>query len=205
MAKKSLNKIFLSASIPLPERHPRFYDTADFIAIRDSVKALATVAIPNLELVWGGHPSITPLIRHVIEKMGGESNRHVTLYQSRYFEGSFPKSNISFENIIYTPAVSTLEESLLIMREEMIGKNQFVAGVFIGGMKGILDEYEIFGKFHPDALCIPVASTGAAARALFNILEGMNFKPNDRLLNDYAYISLFKELLGEYLDPIAGH
>ena len=65
MAKKNLNQIFLSASIPLPERDPIFYQTADFIAIRDAVRALATIVIPKAHLVWGGHPAITPLIRYV--------------------------------------------------------------------------------------------------------------------------------------------
>ena len=58
-----MNKIFLSASIPLPDRHPKYIETADISAIRDAVNALAKVVIPNAILVWGGHPSITPLIR----------------------------------------------------------------------------------------------------------------------------------------------
>ena len=58
MAKDNLNKVFLSASIPYPDRDKKFYDTADIVSIRDSVRALATVVIPKAELVWGGHPSI---------------------------------------------------------------------------------------------------------------------------------------------------
>ena len=38
--EKRLNNIFLSASIPSPDRDRQFYDTADIIAIRDAVKAL---------------------------------------------------------------------------------------------------------------------------------------------------------------------
>lgn len=66
MVKSTLNKIFLSASIPFPDRDKRFYDTSDIIAIRDSVRALATVVIPHAKLIWGGHPAITPLIRFVM-------------------------------------------------------------------------------------------------------------------------------------------
>jgi len=51
MANEHLNNIFLSASIPYPERDRKFYDTADIIAIRDSVRALATVVIPNANLM----------------------------------------------------------------------------------------------------------------------------------------------------------
>jgi hypothetical protein len=46
MAEQQLNKIFLSASIPLPERDPQYLGTADIIAIRDAVRALATVVYP---------------------------------------------------------------------------------------------------------------------------------------------------------------
>jgi len=199
MAKKPLNKIFLSASIPLQERHPQYYETADFIAIRDAVKALATVVIPRCQLVWGGHPSITPLIRYVVEKMGANSKNHVTLYQSMAFAKYFPKDNVSFERIIYTLEMQSIDESLSLMREKMIGENSFVAGIFVGGMEGILDEYEIFSKHHPEAIAIPIASTGAAAKILFNIMDGMNLELDHRLLNDYAYMALFKDLLDDYL------
>ena len=53
MAKQNLNKIFLSASIPYPERDKRFYNTADIIAIRDAVRALATVVIPKKSFSLG--------------------------------------------------------------------------------------------------------------------------------------------------------
>ena len=85
MAKQSLKKIFLSASIPSPDRDRQFYDTADIIAIRDAVRALATVIIPQAHLIWGGHPSITPLIRYVLGRMNAEIKTHVTLYQSAFF------------------------------------------------------------------------------------------------------------------------
>jgi len=39
MVQKNLDKVFLSASIPLPTRDKRFYDTGDIIAIRDAVRA----------------------------------------------------------------------------------------------------------------------------------------------------------------------
>ena len=59
----NLKKIFLSASIPLADRDPKYFDTADNTAIRDAVIALARIVLPKAELVWGGHLSITPLIK----------------------------------------------------------------------------------------------------------------------------------------------
>ena len=63
MAEEQLRNIFLSASIPLPERDPKYIDSADIIAIRDAVTALIDVVIPEYRLIWGGHPSITQIGR----------------------------------------------------------------------------------------------------------------------------------------------
>ena len=47
-----MKNIFLSASIPLPERHPKYYDSADIIAIRDAVIALASLVIGKHKIIW---------------------------------------------------------------------------------------------------------------------------------------------------------
>lgn len=195
--EKRISNIFLSASIPSPDRDKRFYDTADIIAIRDAVKALATIIIPNFNLIWGGHPSITPLIKFVLEQTNADINEHMTLYQSLFFESEFPEDNSAFKNIIFTPKHETLKESIDCMRLKIIGENIFSVGVFIGGMEGILDEYYLFKEKHPKALIIPLASTGGASRILCNEIH---FEQKDRLFDDYAYMVLFRDLLQEYID-----
>lgn len=195
MATKNLNQIFLSASIPLPERNPIFYETADFIAIRDSVRALATVVIPNAHLVWGGHPSITPLIRYVLNILKVESKKHVTVYQSMFFESSFPEDNVAFENIKFTEKKQTISESIRHMRIKMMLENNFSAGIFIGGMEGISDEYNLFKEYHPTALVIPIGSTGAASKLLYDEIPNLD----KRLMSDYAYMSLFRDILEEFI------
>lgn len=197
MAHEELNKIFLSASIPGADRHPKYYSTADIIAIRDAVRALATVVIPHARLVWGGHPSITPLIRYVMDKMKSSVFEHVTLYQSLFYENIFPPDNAVFERIIKTPMVeNSPQESLSLMRNRMMVENDFKAAIFIGGMDGIEIEYDLFRSYHPGALILPVASTGGGAKIVY---DGIHPQPDFRLLNDYAYMSLFKDLLGKYL------
>lgn len=195
--EKRLNNIFLSASIPSPDRDRRFYDTADIIAIRDAVKALASVVIPNANLIWGGHPSITPLIKHVLEQTNIDVNEHMILYQSLFLEDEFIKDNSTFRNIIFTPKQKTHKESIDSMRLKMIGENMFSVGVFIGGMEGIFDEYKLFKEKHPGALIIPLASTGGASRIL---CEEIQFEHKERLINDYAYMVLFRDLLTGYID-----
>jgi len=195
MAKKQLKNIFLSASIPLKERDAEYYDTADVIAIRDAVLALTTEVLPRYRLIWGGHPSITPLIAHVMERLGFNSQEHVTLYQSKFFEKFFPKDNELFAKIILTENMGDRDSSLLKMRERMFEENEFVAGVFIGGMEGIEDELKLFREYHPGAIILPVASTGAAALKVYKELSIELAGDHDRLKNDYAYTSVFQDLL----------
>ena len=198
MVNENLNKIFLSASIPYPERDKKYYDTADILAIRDAVRALATVVIPNAHLIWGGHPSITPLIRFVMDKMNVNVKEHITLYQSLYFEKKFPKDNSAFENIVTTIKTDSQEDSIRIMRKRMFAENNFKVGIFIGGMEGIEDEFELFTVAHPNAMVLPIASTGAGAKIVFDkYKEKKNF--DDRLLKDYAYMALFRYFLSEYI------
>lgn len=196
MAKDNLNKVFLSASIPNPDRDKKFYDTADIVSIRDAVRALATVVIPKAQLVWGGHPSITPLIRFVMDKMNVDLKRHVTLYQSLFFEDKFPPDNFAFENVVLTEKKNNRDESLELMRSKLINENDFKVGIFIGGMEGVNDEYLMFKEKHPNALILPIASTGAAAKILYEN-QPQNF--DNRLKYDYAYMALFRDLLVEYL------
>ena len=196
MAKDNLNKVFLSASIPYPDRDKKFYDTADIVSIRDSVRALATVVIPKAHLIWGGHPSITPLIRFVMDRMNIDLIKHITLYQSQFFEEYFPPDNFAFENIVLTEKRNNRDESLALMRSKLINENDFKVGIFIGGMEGINDEYVMFKEKHPNALILPIASTGAAAKILYeNQQQGFDI----RLKNDYAYMALFRDLLHDYI------
>jgi len=194
MASTELKNIFLSASTPLPERDPKFYNTSDIIAIRDSVIALATSVIPRHRLVWGGHPSITPLINYVSQKLELDIQEHIAIYQSKFFERFYPEDNNQFENIFQTENLGERDDSLLLMRETMFNSCQFSAGIFIGGMDGVVDEYKLFRQLQPEALIIVLESTGAAAKIIYDELLPEEFK-NERLVKDYGYMSLFQKLL----------
>jgi hypothetical protein len=200
-----MKNIFLSASIPLPERDSKYIDTADIIAIRDAVIALTTVVLPHHRLVWGGHPSITPLVYYVMKKLNLNIQEHVTIYQSKFFEKYFPKDNNKFNNVILTDVIDNdRDKSLLHMRERMLDEFEFSAAVFIGGMegiegdkeKGIEGEYKMFIDRHPQALILPIASTGAATKIIYNNLLPEEQK-NERFLKDYGYMSLFQKFLME--------
>ena len=215
-----MKNIFLSASIPLPERHPKYYETADIIAIRDAVIALSSIALTEHRIIWGGHPSITPLIYYVIEKMlinkldredwdlpmnekektlidiklKGKIQNHVTLYQSLFFKDDFPPENDKFQNVVLTENVGDVHSSIQHMRKRMFTENKFSAAVFLGGMDGIEVEYNMFKEYHPDALVLPIASTGAATKIVYDNLFPNDLK-NERFLRDYGYMSLFQKFL----------
>lgn len=183
--------IFLSASIPDPVRNEKYFGTADVIAIRDAVRALATVVIPKSNLIWGGHPAITPLIRYVMSAFDANVQNHITLYQSNYFIDKFPADNSFFEKVIFTKDEGSREDSLREMRFRMINDNKYDAGVFIGGMEGVEEEYEMFHIVHPRANIFPMASTGGAAKYIY---EKSRLIPDLRFVSDYAYLSLFRTL-----------
>jgi len=215
-----MKNIFLSASIPLPERHPKYYETADIIAIRDAVIALTSIALTEHRIVWGGHPSITPLIYYVIERilinklkrddwelpmteeektmievqLKGKIQNHVTLYQSLFFKDDFPPENDKFQNVVLTENIGDVHSSIQHMRQRMFSENKFSAAVFLGGMDGIEVEYNMFKEYHPDALVLPIASTGAATKIVYDNLLPDELK-NERFLKDYGYMSLFQKFL----------
>ena len=82
------------------------------------------------------------------------------------------------------------------MREEMIYQNDYIAGIFIGGMEGVEEEFELFSKSHSKALLLPIATTGAAAKIIF---DKSSHKFDNRLKTEFTYMKMFKELLRNYL------
>jgi hypothetical protein len=186
--------IFLSASIPDAHRDPRYFSTMDLIAIRDAARALATVVLPHATLFWGGHPSITPLVRVVAESTGLTGTDRVRLFQSAWYSDQLPTDNAAFEAYQLTPRRATKPESIAAMREQMLGAAEFDAAIFIGGMEGVEVEFDMFRKRHPTAGVFPIASTGGAALILYE-RERERLKLASDLLDDYAYPSLFRRLL----------
>src|SRR5262249_26034402 len=115
-------RVFLSASVPLPSRNPAYFATADVVAIRDAIRALTMVVVEErIQLVFGGHPAITPMIRLQIAQTGTPVGDRVVMFQSRYFQRDFPQDNDAFEHVELVDAVpNDREASLRRMRETML-------------------------------------------------------------------------------------
>lgn len=160
-----MGRIFLSASIPVAGRGD-FHQTANPFLIQFAIRELLTVCLGRRMLVWGGHPAITPMVWAVCEDLGVEYAKTVTLYQSRLFADIFPDENANFGNVVFIDAVENDHtKSLSYLRTEMLS-GQYDAAIFIGGMEGVFEEYQLFKHMHPSAKVFAVRSPGGAAMQL---------------------------------------
>jgi len=177
-------RLFLSASVPTPER-PQFYrDAEDHRQIEDAVISLSrAVFVEGGTLVFGGHPAISPLVAMVAGEYltSLQSIPPIEIYQSRAFEGFLPDETLmmyrlGYANLHWTEAVDgerfdpkasrdqpQCPKSLEAMRRRMIGETEPAAMVAIGGMQGIFDESRIFRELREGAPLYTLASTGGAA------------------------------------------
>lgn len=188
------NAVFLSAGVPDPSA-PHFEGEGDSAAIAAAVSALLYVTLGRRQLIWGGHPAITPMVWAFAEAMDVDYGDWVTLYQSALFEDMFPEETARFKNVIITETVGDdRQASLAVMRQRMIGDNHFGAAVFIGGMRGIFDEHRMMVERSPNTRILPVMSTGGAAEKL-----GREFDAPRPFAEELDYVALFFDQLG--IDP----
>jgi hypothetical protein len=184
--------IFLSASIP--NRDLDHYPPEPDL-IRQAILALVAVSIPRRLLVFGGHPAISPLVEHAARSLKAVNKVHI--YQSRLFQAVIPPEAKKLQNLHWTKVVrrsstaETRRASLTEMRKKMIKSMPFGAAVFIGGMDGVEEEWELFGQYFPDAPRIPVASTKGAAMLLWRV----HSRAEQDLNNELRYRTLFRKYL----------
>jgi hypothetical protein len=185
-----MTDIFLSASVPLPNRDRRFFDTADVLAIREAIKALVEVVLPVGRITCGGHPAITPLLALFVREANLEP-RGITIFQSELFAGQMPSEIAAFVDVRMIPAVGKdRAASLTVMRESMIKSRDFAAAVIVGGMEGVFEELKLFVRYHPGTMVLPLAATGAAAAIIHR--EG-NY--DAQLGRELTFPSLFRRKL----------
>lgn len=164
-----MGEIFLSASVPDPgEAH--FDETANPFLIQFAVRELVTVCLGRRRIIWGGHPSITPMVHAVCSEFGMDFDAPVVLYQSEYFRSRLPKINDFFDPIITPKIDGDRDASLTLMRRTMLSR-PIEAAVFIGGMEGIFEEYNLCRELQPDARIIALAAPGGAASQLAKRLQ----------------------------------
>jgi hypothetical protein len=188
--------IFLSASVP--DRELDKYEPRP-LEIRECVLALVAIALQDRQLVFGGHPAISPLVLHAARSLNAVKN--VVIFQSRWYEDMLPPEAKEFENPRWTERRGNREDSLALMREEMLTSEDFsyLAGVFIGGMDGVEAEYQMFTKKCRGTPAWPIASTAGMAGLLWKDWEPKGRWGSEsikrRLQTDKCYRALFRDLL----------
>ena len=200
-----LDSIFLSASVPDPDRNPAYFTTGDSIAIGAAVIALMRVALPRTRVVFGGHPAITPMVKWVAEKLN--SFHKVRMFQSMYFRDLYlaDLEKFNYEEVEAVPM--NRDASLDAMRTTMLNCEPFSAAFFIGGMEGVEAEYKMLRKLHPNVPCFPIYTTGGAARHIWKVEKELPLnsplrgKRHDTMLDllrhDNAYMSLFSKIVDD--------
>ena len=179
--------VFLSASVPNVGD-----GNYDYLRIHDIVVTLTYEIIKRGgTLVFGGHPTITPIIQNVMEIMGFDRQSgiypDIRLYQSKYFKKEYPlevklfpekllqETGIRGENI--ESGENSKLASLKYMRTRMIIDDgiKFTSAVFLGGKyeitpkdSGVWEEYEMFKMHHKNARCLFFENTGNVPKSLKN-------------------------------------
>lgn len=187
--------IFLSASVPF-ERSKG--SAAQLSAnnrylpplrteIRTAVVQLARFAFArDVQLVFGGHPAISPLVLQATYVALPSSVPRVFIFQSEYFHYLIPQSTRELAKwaqgrMLWTRSYGgppssddeiepdEVERSLMIMRKAMIGVPGLVGAVLIGGMDGVEEEAALWKQRHPNLPLYSLPGTGGAARIRFDM------------------------------------
>ena len=189
-----MDAIFLSASVPIAGRGC-YHQTANPFLIQCAVRELVISVIRTHRIVWGGHPSITPMIWSICDDLDVNYANSVVLYQSRFFKDRFPEENARFSNVVFTDEVTDdREASLSIMRQTMLARDDLVGAVLIGGMDGVEAELAMFQQYHPNAFIVPVGAAGGAARDIAMRENGEHYADVD----DVDFASLFHRTIGHF-------
>jgi hypothetical protein len=202
--------VFLSSSIPDPERWDGTFDVSE---ITDAVvSACRAVLTAGGTLVTAAHPTIAPLILYVAAEFPTEQGGppRVITYQSSLFADVLPEATRRFReagvgDFRFTHAVQGDEpvpergtRSLQSMRRTMFDDTKPVAGIFVGGMTGIRDEYELLMARRPRPLAYAVARPGGEAAVLAQAIESST---SQVLRSSDVYPSMFRQVI----DDIARH
>lgn len=164
----------------------------DYLRIHDIVVTLTYEIIKRGgTLVFGGHPTITPIIQNVMEIMGFDRQSgiypDIRLYQSKYFKEEYPLEVKLFpEKLLQETEIrggniesgeNSKQASLKYMRTRMIIDDgiKFTSAVFLGGKyeitpkdSGVWEEYEMFKMHHKNARCLFFENTGNVPKSLKN-------------------------------------
>lgn len=167
---------FMSGSIPDPVRWKGAFEPLE---ITDAIVSFArTCLIQGHKIVTAAHPTLAPLLLYVAAELPRQEQVSIRIYQSLLFEDILPTATRRFEaegigEIIWTEAAAGEEpvpgkwdESLRIMRLQMLHDTKPDAAVFVGGMEGINQEFNLFRREFPNRPTYALGHPGGEAANL---------------------------------------
>lgn len=177
MYDRAMPTIFLSAGIPSADRDPRYLSTANEARIREAVAAATRYALgqPGGVLRFGGQPGI---VKTVVASAGRDPRpESIQLFLSSYFRSpdraavSDPYKPFGRHLTWVDPPVAhadSRDHALEGLRLTMLATPPDLA-LFVGGMEGVEAEFALCRRLYPDVPCVPLPTTGGAARILFDL------------------------------------
>ncbi|MCP4546712.1 MAG: hypothetical protein GY835_09645 [bacterium] len=161
--------VFLSASLPKAlEGTPQALDLQGFL-----VAFIRGLFSAGGRLIFGGHPSVTPLVQRVASDF---SVGRIELFQLEKYRAVAPPEVNRKEFVVHWID----SDDLAPMRDQMVERAR--AGVFvggktrdempIGGVPGIRDEHERFLKRHPEGPAYLLGLLAGEAAVLIRELNG---------------------------------
>jgi hypothetical protein len=225
-------KVLLSASVPSKKRSERFNEEYNKIKnaqiqIDEAVIALSrNVFQAGGKLIFGGHPSISPLVAMVatefkLNKEIENSSRNearekpITIFQSKAYENASQESSsglfeLGYTNIVWTDSVNgekynpniqdkaQCEKSLLFMRKQMMQEN-IDALVCMGGMEGVEQEFELFRDEYPRKPVFLLKTTGGATNIIANKFTNKSYvNVIDNIEYEKSFLEQLKGQKSEY-------
>lgn len=175
--------VLLSASVP-----DEVAGTPQAQRVTDFVTAIVEALFSSgVHLVFGGHPTITPLVYHAARAHAGE-RPSITLFQLERFRGRTPPEvadGTVFGQIRWV-GVSGLdiETDLANLREPMARLAEaaiFIGGKtagFSGGKSGIRDEFERFRAHHVEGPVYLVGGAGGETARIIAESSGSDLEKN---------------------------
>lgn len=195
--------LFLAAGVPDPGS-PYIAKPREIMA---AVVALVSLCFHHrLRLVFGAHPAISPMVLFAAREAQAPQDS-VLVFQSLHFEKSLPKSTLELARwdaglMLLTPNVSNdRDASLTLMRTLMLQVPGLCGAVFLGGMRGLEEEHNLFAQYNPGMPRFAVASTGGCAAQLLDdhgsVVRGSanNLLAEDILRDEDAYSYVMHEIV----------
>lgn len=198
--------------------------TAHPLEITDAVVAAAQAVFgASGKLVFGGHPTISPLILSVADDFSGvvPEKPFVKIYQSALFETQIaPQTRelaetgmgeIAWVDPLYGKDwEESVQLSLAPMRHQMLKETDPVAAIFIGGMEGIEDEFQLFLEQCPERPVYSIGRPGGAARKLaravrdrkVDLLWEFKAVSTESLLESSIYPALMRRIIADMSERV---